>query len=145
MLLVDVNVLLYAIDSSSAMHQPSRSWLTEALNQPGSVGFTWLVVVGFVRLATSARVWPNPLSTSDAVDEAERWITAPGSTLLEPTSRHLAVLRGLLDHAGAGANLTNDAHLAAIAIEHGIDVCNFDTDFDRFVGLRRVEPGAGEG
>jgi len=115
--------------------------LTDALNNPGNIGFTWLVVVGFIRLATNPKLWPDPMSTVEAVDEIERWVRAPGSTVLEPTSRHLAVVRGLLEHTGTAANLTTDAHLAAIAVEHGLDVCSFDTDFDRFAGLRRVEPG----
>lgn len=141
MLLVDVNVLLYAVDSSSVRHMQSKSWLTEALNGPGRIGLTWLVVVGFVRLATNPKLWPNPMSVDDALDEVDQWIAAPGSTVLEPTSRHLAVLRSLLGHTGTAANLTNDAHIAAIAIEHGIGVCSFDTDFDRFVGVERIEPG----
>ncbi len=140
MLVVDLNVLLYATDEASVHHDTSREWLDGALNRPGSLGLTWLVMVGFVRLATHPKVWRDPLDPEQALDEVQRWVAAPGSNILEPSARHLMILRGLLGATGTAANLTNDAHLAAIALEHGVRVCSYDTDFDRFPGVDRVEP-----
>lgn len=141
MLLVDVNVLLYAIDTESPHHRSAHRWLTAALNTPGSVGLTWTVLIAFVRLATNPRVWPSPLTPAEALDHVELLVDAPGATLLEPTGRHASILRGLLTESGTAGNLATDAHLAAIAVEHGVGVCSFDTDFDRFRGVRRTEPG----
>jgi toxin-antitoxin system PIN domain toxin len=137
---VDVNVLLYAVNPDADHHQRSRRWLEAALRHPGSVGLTWAVLIGFVRLATHPGVWPEPLDAGDALDIVETFLVAPGATILEPTGRHLSVVRGLLAETGTAGNLTNDAHLAAIAIEHGAAVCTFDTDFGRFPGVRWHPP-----
>lgn len=140
MVVVDVNVLLYAIDQRAAHHATSHRWLTEVLNAPGSIALTWPVLLAFVRIATNPRVWPRPLSAPEALDYVEQWIAAPGTTMLEPTTRHAAVLRGLLLESGTAGNLTSDAHLAAIAVEHGLGVCSYDNDFERFNGVKRVRP-----
>lgn len=139
-MVVDVNVLLYAVNSDSVHHEHAHRWLVQASNTPGSLGLTWTVMVGFVHLATNPRVWPLPLTPDEAFDYVDRLIAAPGSTVLEPTARHASVLRGLLLDSGTAGNLTNDAHLAAIAVGHGVGVCSYDTDFERFRGVRRVEP-----
>lgn len=138
---VDVNILLYALEPGVPRHAEAHAWLQAALNRPGAVGFTWLVIVGFVRIATHESIWPDPLTISEATDVAAEWLDAPGSVVLEPTARHLAVVRGLVLETGSAGNLTNDAHLAAIAIEHGAAVCTFDNDFGRFPGLRWHRPG----
>jgi len=137
---VDVNVLLYATDIRADRHEPAHRWLTQALNAPAGVGFTWLVLLGFLRLATHPRVYERPLPVSDAVHAVETWLSSPGATILEPTGRHWRVLSGLVTPLGTGGNITNDAHLAAIALEHGVDVCSYDNDFDRFPGIRRHAP-----
>jgi toxin-antitoxin system PIN domain toxin len=140
LLVVDVNVLLYATNPSAERHEPAHRWLRQSLNEPASIGFTWLVLLGFLRISTHPSVFERPLSVERALQIAATWTVAPGAAILEPSIRHLAVLSGLLDSTGAGGNLTNDAHLAAIAIEHGAGVCSYDNDFDRFDGLRRHAP-----
>ena len=137
---VDVNVLLYAVNPDAPHHAAARRWLQAALNRPGALGLTWLVLVGFVRLATHESIWPHPLPTGDALDLVEAWVASPGAIVLEPTGRHVRVLRSLLTETGTGGNLTNDAHLAALAAEHGAMVCSFDNDFDRFPGVRWHPP-----
>ena len=136
MVVVDANVLVYAFDSLSPYHADSRRWLDGALAGGEAVGFAWTVVLAFLRLTTNPAVFATPASVEDAAAQVERWLDAPAAVVVEPTSRHLAVLRGLLATTGTAANLVNDAHLAALAVEHGASVASFDRDFQRFPGVR---------
>jgi toxin-antitoxin system PIN domain toxin len=104
------------------------------------IGFAWSVLIAFVRLSTRAHVFANPLTTSEAFDLVEGWLGQPCVLVLHPTDRHLAIVRGLIEEVGTAGNLTSDAHLAALAIEHGGEVCSADTDFGRFRGLRWINP-----
>lgn len=142
MIVVDANVLLYAVNADSRQHEPARAWLDAALIGNRPLGFSWVVLLAFLRLATSRSVFPRPLTTGEAGDVLETWLTAPAALVLSPTARHLAVLRGLLDEAGTAGNLVTDAHLAALAAEHGGTVASFDRDFGRFTGVRTLVPGA---
>ncbi len=139
-MLVDANVLLCAVNERAAHHEHSRAWLRGALDGEEAVGFAWLVLVAFLRLATAPVVFPRPLATADAVATLEVWLAQPVAVRLEPTARHLAVLGGLLAEAGSGGNLVNDAHLAALAVEHDAAIVSFDSDFARFPGVRWRQP-----
>ena len=136
MLLVDVNVLIYAIDSGSRHHAAAREWLLSALRGAETVGFAWVVLLAFLRLTTRPALTANPLTSADAIAIVERWLTLPGTVVVEPTARHLAVLDGLLAAVGTAGNLVTDAHLAALAVEHNAGIVSFDRDFDRFPGVR---------
>ncbi len=136
MKIVDANVLLNAVNEAAEAHEAARSWLLRALAGDEAVAFSWLVILAFLRLSTRGYAFPSPLSVGDACDLVERWLSLPPAQLLHPTEQHAAVLFELLDAAGTGGNLVNDAHLAALAIEHGAEVVSFDTDFARFPGLR---------
>ena len=141
MVLVDANVLVYAINEDSPLHHVARRWLRAALSGGETVGFAWLVVVAFLRIATLRGAFPRPLSVSDALDVVDDWLAAPMATTVHPTARHAAVLRNLLVAAGTGGNLITDAHLAALALEHGASLASFDREFGRFPGLRSLVPG----
>jgi uncharacterized protein len=132
----DVNVLLYAYDDQSAHHDTARIWLEEALSNSERTGLPWPVLVGFVRLSTHPVVYPRPLSAGEALDIVDRWLEHPYGGVVEPGDTHGSLLRELLDAAGVAADLTTDAHLAAIAIEHGATLASFDGDFHRFTGLK---------
>ena len=141
MKLPDVNLLLYAVNEGSPAHDRAKSWLEQALSGTEEVGFTWLVLLGFVRIATNPVLLERPLSSSEAMDYVEEWLDSPVATVPHPTERHATHLRDLLEPLDTTAgNLTSDAHLAALAIEHGAELCSHDTDFIRFKGLRWTDP-----
>lgn len=139
---VDANVLLYAVNSSSPQHDQARSWLDDSLNGSAAVGFSWSVLLAFVRLSTRAGVFPTPFSTEEALHVVRSWLDRPNAVVLEPTARHLTVLEDLLVAAGTAGNLTSDAHLAALAIEHRATVVSYDNDFSRLPGVRWRSPSA---
>lgn len=143
MKLPDVNLLLYALDETAPRHDPARRWLEQQLSGSQTVAFAWVVLLAFLRLSTNAQVFEEPLSGDEALDEIDRWLSQPATTIVHPTDRHPAVLRDLLRPLGTAANLTTDAHLAALAIEHGAELCSSDSDFSRFPGLRWHDPLAG--
>jgi toxin-antitoxin system PIN domain toxin len=138
--LPDVNLLLYGLDEASPQHARARPWLEDLLSEMEPVGFAWPVLLAFLRLSTRAQVFVSPLQPAEAFDVVESWLAQPCAVVVHPTERHLAVLRGLLEALGTAGNLTADAHLAALAIEHGGEVCSADTDFGRFRGLRWTNP-----
>jgi uncharacterized protein len=135
MKLPDVNVLLCAANNASSEHKQARTWLESAFNEPGGVGFAWVALLGFIRLATRRGIFAKPLAVEDALSVVRAWLAEPQASVLHPTERHAAILARLLIAAGTGGNLTTDAHLAALAIEHGAALGSFDRDFERFSGL----------
>jgi hypothetical protein len=139
--IVDANVLIYAVDRASSHHEASYSWLEGALNGSETVGLAWTVLLAFIRLSTSPSVFPTPWSASRAMDQVELWLSAPAAVIAEPTLRHANVIRALLADAGTAGNLTTDAHLAALAIEHAAEIVSYDREFARFGGVRHRLPG----
>ncbi|MGH9188093.1 MAG: type II toxin-antitoxin system VapC family toxin [Acidimicrobiales bacterium] len=140
MKVVDVNVLVHAVARDSPRHQVARRWLDGALVGRDPVGFAWIVVVGFLRLMTHPGLPRSPVPLEAAVNLMRDWLATDAAVAIEPTPRHLDVLSGLLLEVGIGGNLVNDAHLAALAVEHDATVVSFDHDFGRFRGLRWQEP-----
>jgi toxin-antitoxin system PIN domain toxin len=138
--LPDINLLLYAIDEEAPRHQPAREWLEGLLSGTEAVAFTWAVLLGFVRISTNPAAFEQPLDVSEALDYVDGWLDQPVATVIDPTDRHASALRNLLEPLGAAGNLTSDAHLAALAIEHGAELCSSDADFSRFDGLRWTDP-----
>ncbi len=140
MVIVDANVLLYAVNESAPQHRRTSAWIEEVLSGHESVDFAWAVLLAFIRIASLPVLFPTPLSTSEALDVVDDWLTAPPAVIVQPTTRHPAVLRGLLVDSGTGGNLVADAHLAALSVEHGARICTFDRDFSRFSGVRVFSP-----
>jgi len=138
--LVDANVLIYAVNENDAHHAQSRAWLDRALVGVETIGFTWIVMLAFLRLTTKIGLFPNPLSVDEANDRVRAWLAEPAALVVDPTTRHFDVLAALLMDSGTGGNLVNDAHLAAIATEHDATIVTFDTDFARFPGVRSAPP-----
>jgi toxin-antitoxin system PIN domain toxin len=141
MQIVDANVLLYAVNPATAHHRRARGWLDGALEGDETVGFTWIALLAFIRISTSAVIFDRPLDSSVACDVVRGWLGRSAAVLIEPTVRHIDILAGLLAEAGTAGNIVSDAHLAAIAVEHDATVVSFDADFARFAGVRWVRPG----
>lgn len=140
MKLVDANVLLYAVNEDAPKHHESRQWLDAALSGGATVGFSWIVLLAFVRLSTKSGIFPRPLTVTESFGLVEAWLAQPAAVVVEPTARHISVLVELLQAVGAGGNLVSDAHLAALAIEHHGQIVSFDRDFGRFAGVKWENP-----
>jgi toxin-antitoxin system PIN domain toxin len=140
MMLVDANLLIYAIDRDSSHHRKARIWLEAMLSGKATVGLAWIVVLAFLRVTTRAAIMHKPLSPERAMAYVDSWLAQPNVSFITPGEKHWPILRNLLQAAGTGGNLTSDAHLAALAIEHGYTVCTTDHDFRRFAGITVVNP-----
>lgn len=140
MKLVDANVLLYAVNTDAAHHETSRRWLDGALSGEATVAFSWIALLAFVRLATKAGLFPQPLTVDEALDRVDAWLDAPPAVVIEPSVDHARIVRDLLRQVGVGGNLVNDAHLAALALEHRCDLVSYDNDFGRFAGVSWETP-----
>ena len=139
-MLVDANILLFAVDTSSPFHDRASTWLTERLNGNRRVGLPWESLVAFVRIGTHPRAAEDPLTPDAAWSFVERWLAAEPAWVPGPTERHAEVLGSLIRAYQLRGNLVSDAHLAALAIEHGLTVCSADTDFARFVEVEWIDP-----
>ncbi len=139
-LVVDVNVLIYAIDHDAQLHEPAIRWLDEALSGTDTVLFPLLTLIGFERLTTSRSAMSNPIGVDVATDYVEQWLGAPNASIPQPDSRHFARVQGMLNETGTGGNLVNDAHLAALAQQYDAPVVSFDNDFARFSGVDWLRP-----
>jgi toxin-antitoxin system PIN domain toxin len=138
--LVDVNVLLHAVNADAPRHQAAMSWWQARLSAEEPVFLAWVTILGFVRIATNARIVAAPLSVAEAGAYVREWLAQPSVRIATPLEGHWARVEALLASAGTAGNLTTDAHLAALAIEHGSEVCSTDTDFARFPGVRWCNP-----
>jgi toxin-antitoxin system PIN domain toxin len=140
MKLLDANLLIYAVNKDAPPHTEAKAWLEEVLSGTETVAFAWAVLLAFVRLSTRSAVFPEPLRPEDSFSIVEGWLSQPCAAIVHPTERHAQLLRDLLLPMGTAGNLTSDAHLAALAIEHGAELCSCDLDFGRFPGLRWHNP-----
>ncbi|MBZ5634116.1 MAG: type II toxin-antitoxin system VapC family toxin [Acidobacteriia bacterium] len=140
MILVDANLLIYAVNQDAPLNRKAKPWLESVLSGKESVGFSWSVLLAFLRLTTRPGLFRRPLPADTAFELVGSWLDQTPTTIVHPGPRHLSVLQELLQPVGTGGNLTSDAHLAALAIEHGAELCSSDTDFARFAGLQWRNP-----
>ena len=140
MILLDVNVLLYAYDVRADGHAKARQWLEDAFTGRQPVRFAWVTILAFLRISTNPRILANPLLTSEAVANVNEWLAYPFVAILNPGERHWSILTKLMADSQVRGPLVTDAHLAALAIEYGAQVCTADRDFTRFAGLRLINP-----
>jgi uncharacterized protein len=140
MIIVDVNLLIYAVNEDAPNHRKAKSWLEAMVSGTETFGLPWIVLLAFLRLTTRPGLFKKPLRVETAFDLVDAWLQQHSVIVPEPTSRHLRTLRDLVLPLGTGGNLTSDAHLAALAIEHGAEVCSTDADFARFGRLRWRNP-----
>jgi uncharacterized protein len=139
-ILIDANILIYAHVNSFAQHSRAREWLDQQLNATAPVGLPWASVLAFLRLVTNPRVFERPEPMRDAWQQVRTWLSSETAWVPQPTERHAELLGEFLAEPGVHGNLVPDAHLAALAVEHGLTLCSTDGDFARFEGLRWVNP-----
>ena len=140
MILPDVNVLVHAHNSDSAVHERARAWWDRCLDGNEGVGLAWAAILGFTRISTNPRIVTRPLPVNEVMRRLESWLSLPHVHIVHPPDTHFARLRDELERLGTAGNLTTDAHLAALAMERGYVLYSTDTDFARFGGLRWVNP-----
>jgi len=140
LILVDANVLLYAQDSLSDYHARAREWWDTQLSGTDPVCLCWTVISAFIRIGTNSRVFKRPLSCSEAIERVQSWLDQPCTRLIQPTEKHWSIFQEMLVKGKASANLVTDAHLSALAIEHGCEINSTDADFSRFPHLKWRNP-----
>lgn len=140
MICPDINLLLYAVFSNYPQHRKAKIWWDGVLSSSKTVSIGHVVVLGFVRISTSARVFDTPLSTELAISVVDSWLTQPNVELIGPAESHWDNLKNMLRGANAGSNLITDAHIAALAADYGLVIYSNDTDFARFPNVETVNP-----
>ncbi len=140
MILVDANILLYAEDQLSPGHDAACAWWDAELSGSSPVCLCWTVLGAFIRIGTNPRVFEHPLSLDQALARIQSWMDQPCTRIVSPTERHWTVFQKMLRDGQAVANLVTDAHLAALAAEHGCELISTDSDFSRFPGIRWRNP-----
>jgi toxin-antitoxin system PIN domain toxin len=139
-ILLDANLLIYAYNTSLPQHRRARAWLQDALSRPHPVRIAWVSVLAFLRLTTNPRAFEQPLSINEAITVISEVLARPMVAMIAPGEQHWGILRELLSQAQVRGALVTDAHLAALAIEHGATLHTTDRDFERFPGLRTHNP-----
>ena len=140
MIIPNINLLVYAYNTEDPSHAQAKRWWEGLLNGTDPVGLPWVTICGFLRLVTHPRVLVDPMSVGQATEQVREWLECPSVLTIEPGKKFSAIFLALLDEAGTAGNLTTDAHLAALAIEHQAELHSNDADFSRFKGLRRRNP-----
>jgi hypothetical protein len=140
MILVDVNLLLYAEDKSSEFHAAAGTWWDEQLSGTEPVCLCWPVINAFIRIGTSPRASLHPLTLTEAAGRVQSWLDQPCARIIHPTEHHWRIFQQMLRAGNATANLVSDAHLAALTVEHNCVLQSCDADFARFRGLKWRNP-----
>jgi uncharacterized protein len=143
MILIDANLLIYAVNKDAPLHSEAKAWLESALTGRETVGLAWSVLLAFLRLTTRPGAFGKPLKVETALSVVEAWLNQPNVVTVEPTPAHFRTLRDLILPLGTAGNLTSDAHLAALALEHGAELLSTDHDFARFTRLNWRDPVRG--
>jgi toxin-antitoxin system PIN domain toxin len=140
MILVDANLLLYAVNQDLSQHVVARKWWESVLSGHTPVALAWVVMLAFLRISTNPRVFEHPLDIVVATAYVDEWLSIPIVKPVVPGQGHWRILLQLLKQSGAAGNLTTDAHLAALAIGEGATLYSADNDFKRFAGLTHINP-----
>jgi toxin-antitoxin system PIN domain toxin len=136
----DVNILVYAYNVDAKHHKAAKDWWERTLTEPEVVGLPWVTILGFLRVSTQRRIIDHPMFPKDAVERVRSWLAVINVQIISPGEEHGEILFQLIDEVGTAGDLTTDAHLAALAIEHRGRIASSDADFARFRGLRWFNP-----
>lgn len=140
MKIIDLNLLIYAVNRDAPDHDTARSWWESCLCGTETIGLPWAVLLGFLRITTHPKIMPNPITSGQAVELVEDWLRQPPVQVIAPTDRHWSIFRQFVSDFGTAANLTTDAHIAALAVERGAVLYSSDNDFSRFRHLQWINP-----
>ncbi len=140
MILIDANLLIYAVNADSPHHKVAKKWFEKTLSGDSAVGLPWIVVLAFLRITTHHNIFQTPLSPPQAIAYIESWLIQPHVKLITPGENHWPILKQILHSTGTAGNLTSDAHIAALAIEMGCEIYSADHDFKRFPSVRHINP-----
>jgi len=140
MILIDVNILIYATFTNVTQHHAARTWVEAQLDGSARVGLPWNCLLAYLRISTNPRAFAGSITMADALKQVKNWLACDVVWIPGPTERHAEVLGSLLSHPGIYGDLVSDAHLAALAIEHGLTLCSTDGDFARFRELKWLNP-----
>jgi toxin-antitoxin system PIN domain toxin len=138
--LVDTNILLYAVNPAAAEHKQVFPWWEKLCNGDEAIGLAWVTLLGFVRISTNPRVFPQPLTVRQALDQVAAWLALPQARTVQESQDHWKIVSQLIASVGVGGNLTTDAHLAALAISQNATLASCDADFLRFRAVRFENP-----
>lgn len=140
MIIPDANLIVYAHNAADPEHEAALRWWKELLGGSEEIGVPVVVVLAFLRLTTSVRVFQKPLTVEQSARRVEAWFKARPVRLITPGQGHIETLLRCVRGAGTGGNLTTDAHVAALALEYNAEIHTSDLDFARFPGLRWKNP-----
>lgn len=140
MILVDANLLIYAVNLDLPQHKLAKAWWEAALSGADAVRLPWVSLMAFMRICTNPRIFENPLSPEQTAGFIDEWLDRPNVSTIAPGSGHWPIMKNLIRQTGTAGNLTTDAHIAALALEHGCTICSADNDFKRFPGVTHINP-----
>ncbi len=140
MILIDANLLLYSSNVDVPQHHAARIWIEATMSGVEPVRLSWIVLLAFLRISTHQKIFPHPVPREEAEEVVTGWLAQPCVEIIEPSEEHWPILRGLLAAHDVTGPLVMDAHLAALAIGNDATLFSTDDDFDRFEGLRWVNP-----
>ena len=140
MILVDTNLLLYASVGGTTHHERTKRWLDEQFDRESRIGLPWHSLLGFVRVASNTRAYTHAASVEEAWRQVRGWLSAINVWIPQPTERHAEIIEEIFVSVRIGTQDVMDAHLAALAIEHGLILCSADRDFARYPALRWFNP-----
>ncbi len=139
MILVDANLLIYAINADSLQHKVAKAWWEKLLSGSEEVGLAWIVILAFLRITTRPGILSNPLAPEQAIAYIDKWLEQPYVSLVG-SPKQWATFRNLQLKVGTAGNLTSDTLLASLALELGATIYSADYDFQRFAGVTHVNP-----
>lgn len=140
MITPDANIVLYAYNEDAPKHIEAKEWFELQFSQPSAFSLSWQVITAFLRISTNPRAFPQPFDLQEAIEIVDEWIAHPNIEILTPTTNHWTILQNLIIEGQTKAALMMDAHLAALAIEHGATLATTDSDFSKFSGLKIINP-----
>lgn len=140
MITPDANIILYAYNGDAPKHVEAKQWFEEQLLSPDSFSLSWQIITAFLRISTNPRAFPQPFDLREASEIVDEWLALPNIEILTPTANHWRIFQTLIVEGQTRAALMMDAHLAALAIEHGAILATTDSDFSKFSALQTINP-----